>query len=133
MNYPRLRHFGIEQLIEALDQFAKTWYVQFDNGYYPTGLSSYRGYYEDLAIKWDDYADAPAPCMTVSDLQQELSLSIGKEFEGYKGGQFEMHANTKVWASPYGEAEGLGIVQVLQDVDTRRVILRTCQMDPYND
>ncbi|WP_312463570.1 hypothetical protein [Comamonas sp.] len=55
---------------------------------------SYRGYYSDLSFE---------KCSaTVEDLLKDCKESMGKEFEGYKGGEFYMHAGVPVWVASEG-------------------------------
>lgn len=58
---------------------------------------SYRGYYEDLAFEL-----SPDNRRTVADTLEMLQRCMGKVFEGYKGGDFPMHANTPIWSAYYG-------------------------------
>ena len=57
---------------------------------------SYRGYYSDLAF-------APEGEMTVGELLTECRACMGRVYEGYKGGEFPMHANTPLWVAPWGD------------------------------
>ena len=57
---------------------------------------SYRGYYEQLAVE-------PCPSSTVGQMLQELEEAVGKTYEGYKGGDFTMDENTRVWLAYYGD------------------------------
>lgn len=70
-------------------------------------LDSYRGYYSDLAFE---------PCggqTTVAALLQECLDAMGKEFTGYKGGEYLMGESTPLWVSEYGTASG----ERLMDLD----------------
>ena len=58
--------------------------------------NSYRGYYEDLAF-------APEGEMAVGELLTECRACMGRVYEGYKGGEFPMHANTPLWVAPWGD------------------------------
>ena len=60
-------------------------------------VSSYRGYYTDLAFDPDD-----APKL-VPTLLHECKEAMGQPFQGYKGGTFYMCANTPLWVARYGE------------------------------
>lgn len=60
------------------------------------GLMSYRGYYSDLSF------DTGEPPRTVADLLSECRGAMGKVFEGYKGGDFQMGERTPLWIAPYG-------------------------------
>jgi len=57
---------------------------------------SYRGYYVDLAFERGD-GTRPA-----AELLAECRASMGKMFEGYKGGEFVMGELTPVWVAEYG-------------------------------
>lgn len=70
-----------------------------------TGLHrphSYRGYYSDLAFEAGDKRSA-------ADTLAMLRECMGKEFTGYKGGEYHMHAGTPCWQADYGTC-GLKIV-----------------------
>lgn len=57
---------------------------------------SYRGYYSDLAFETHD-GTRPA-----ADLLADCRKAMGRVYEGYKGGDFPMHANTPLWVAYYG-------------------------------
>ena len=58
---------------------------------------SYRGYYSDLAL------ESTNEIYTVQELIDLIKCeSLGKVFEGYKGGDFTMIPDTPVWISTYG-------------------------------
>ena len=63
-------------------------------------LDSYRGYYSDLAIYPSD-----GEC-TVGELLSRCREAMGGCFDGYKGGDYYMTANTPIWISSYGLASG---------------------------
>jgi len=62
-------------------------------------LDSYRGYYSDLAIE-PPQEDAPKP--TVADVLAMCREAMGQVFQGYKGGDYMMGANTPLWIAEYG-------------------------------
>lgn len=128
---------GLRDALKALDPTAE---VYIDNRR-PTALSSYRGYYDHLAIeRFDvrhertelDGRGAPFELNmagygiyepgngevrikadpTVADLIEALGLADGEVFEGYKGGQFEMHSRTDLWVSEHGDCDRLRIVGI---------------------
>lgn len=140
---------GLRGALAALDPAAA---VYIDNRP-PTALSSYRGYYDQLAIEraegvrndrteldgrgdpfelnmagYGTYSPGNGEVRikadpTVADLIEALDLADGEVFEGYKGGQFEMHSSTDLWVSENGRCESLRIAAV--DVRPGRVNLRT--------
>lgn len=80
----------------------------------PKGVDSYRGYYCDLAIGVHA-GGRGADRTTVGELLAELEGAIGKTFVGYKGGEYVMGKQTRVWLSNYGEcsdADVTGAVRV---------------------
>ena len=107
----------------------------------PSALSSYRGYYSDLAIERSNEEhdvtalDDPGPGFaseyfpggyyspgsaevrikspaTVGEFVKALELADGAAFEGYKGGQFEMNFRSDIWVSEYGRCDRLRIVGI---------------------
>jgi hypothetical protein len=58
---------------------------------------SYRGYYSDLAFKPTDKK------VTVEALFKLCQNCMGREFTGYKGGEFLMGENTPLWIASYGD------------------------------
>ena len=69
-------------------------------------LDSYRGYYCDLAF------DPDCEKISAGDLLKQCRGAMGEIFEGYKGGEYAMHANTPLWVAEYGEC-GKKLVDVL--------------------
>lgn len=61
------------------------------------GPHSYRGHYCDLALSHHRKAWRYA-----CDLLADCRSAMGKEFKGYKGGEFLMGPNTPVWVADYG-------------------------------
>lgn len=58
---------------------------------------SYRGYYCDLAFELDC-----RDTRSVDDLLTDCRSAMGKVFQGYKGGDYVMGAQTPVWVADYG-------------------------------
>lgn len=125
-------------LIAALAPLDRDAEVYIDNRR-PTALSSYRGYYDHLAIERSG-AEHPSTerdepgrpfelngygtyepgifevrikhPATVGELVKALELAEGATFEGYKGGQFYMDSGSELWVSEHGEYSGLRVVGV---------------------
>lgn len=97
-------------MVERLEGFADELIVHydFDENYYPSSPASYRGYYSDLSFPPSESV------MTASNLLSLAKGAIGSEFYGYKGGDFLMHVDTPLWASPYGSANGIAIMDIAQ-------------------
>jgi len=68
----------------------------------PSGVSSYRGNYEDLAIA----LDTSRSTMDVARFRAMLGDAIGRTFVGYKGGEYTMGRDSALWVSNYGECSG---------------------------
>lgn len=76
----------------------------------PDGIDSWRGIYAELALGWRPPDGKP---MKVAALISLLESAIGRTFIGYKGGDFKMHAHTRVHCDNYGKATNTEIVGVV--------------------
>lgn len=129
MKLPRTLHgtVSLGDLIEALKCRDQEQEVYYDfGGFAPEGIGSYRGYYEHLALGFAEDADRIKP-IAVAALVALLESANGKTFEGYKGGDFTMHAKTPVWVSNYGRCDGVGITGIYDRIST--TYLRTKLVD----
>ena len=84
----------------------------------PTCLDSWRGAYDELELGYkltgyDSLEDSVQ--VKAKDILSELKSAIGKEFTGWKGGEYTMNENTPVWASNSGNASNSAVVGVLDD------------------
>lgn len=61
-----------------------------------TNPHSYRGYYDELAFE-------PAENVTVGSMMAAAESSLGREFTGYKGGEYTMGGYTDCWLAHYGD------------------------------
>ena len=75
----------------------------------PSGVGSYRGYYEDLAIGYKRGAEC-----TVATLLLMLQDIDGKTLTGWKGGDYIMDSDTILWMANPGESCGMAIVDVVE-------------------
>lgn len=92
--------------------------VEFDFGTaLPTQLDSWRGSYDEIALGYklsgydnnsEHFANTKA-----DKLLEHLKSAIGKEYTGWKGGEFIMDENTPVWVANCGHSGNTGIVGVL--------------------
>ena len=108
----------IEELSKIQDNALKMPVYVSMFGMSPSGVDSYRGYYDHLAIQCRYDHDV----MTVKEFLDKLRFSVGAVFTGYKGGEYRMNKNTPVWVSRYGCADGNQIVGL--HVNDYRVILK---------
>lgn len=75
----------------------------------PTSLMSWRGSYAELALGYKENGDYPSAQSILEDCQS----SIGATYQGYKGGDFVMDADTPVWVANYGNSSETAIVGVV--------------------
>lgn len=116
---------NLGELIDLLKKRPKKEPVRFDFGWLvPTKCDSYRGYYEDLAIGFSEERVYPDP--TVAVVLKDLQAAVGKEFMGYKGGEYRMTRKSRVWAANYGNTSDTAIVGIEDYEGT--TILRTAWM-----
>lgn len=102
--------------------------ICFDFGSaYPTGLSSWRGSYSELAINYDlgGYDNDNKNQFAHRDLKdfvEELKGSVGDTYTGWKGGDFTMGLDTPLWVDNDGNCNNTGVVGI-KDCDWRVIIL----------
>lgn len=87
---------GLIDYLKSLPLTLQVWDLTNDH--------SYRGYYRDLAFEVADYKN------TVESLIEWLETLNGKEYQGYKGGDFTMGPNTRVWIAEEGSTSGSGMI-----------------------
>ena len=84
--------------------------------YFPTGFDSWRGSYDELALEpseaWWGYEGDP---MSLDSFIKMCRETIGKEFTGYKGGEFTMGKTTPVWVASHGNSGNTALVDVIHD------------------
>ena len=105
--------------LKACDQ-AK-WVIINSSLNYPGYLSSYRGYYEQLAVTIQS-----KNLVKVAEFLKLCKKACGYVFTGYKGGEYLMDTDTPVWASNYGHASRAAIVDVIEHEDA--IVLETKYM-----
>jgi hypothetical protein len=76
-------------------------------GTYVSGFSSYRGYYEELAIV--PSGGYSGKSLNVGELLDAANEADGAYFTGWKGGDFGMSKLNALWLSFEGECTGIGI------------------------
>lgn len=74
----------------------------------PGNVDSYRGHYSQLFI---DYTEGEE--RTVKSLLKNLRKAMGRTFEGYKGGEYTMGANTCIFVDQYGMCEQIAACAVI--------------------
>jgi hypothetical protein len=84
--------------------------VRFDFEYlHPTGIDSWRGSYNELAIGFQGHGEEPK----LSEFLTMLKTAVGKEFTGWKGGEYIMSERTPVWVANPGNSGNTAIVDVV--------------------
>lgn len=113
------------ELRAALASLPDETLVLMDSGKRPTQVASYRGYYERLAISDREYFHSETKLInggpgcgdycpgaqevqiaqpaTAGEVVKALNLAESTDFEGYKGGQYTMHAETLMHAAKYSD------------------------------
>ena len=90
-------HVTLGSLIKALQAVPADMPVVFSDDAIPGEFDSYRGYYADLAL---ERGKAP---VTAGEFLAKCENALGKEFTGYKGGEFLMGPDTPLWRAEYGD------------------------------
>jgi len=84
--------------------------VVFDFEYlYPTGIDSWRGSYSELALSFEGEDDS----MSLKKFYTLLRETNGKEFTGYKGGEYIMHEDTPIWVANYGNSGSTAVIDIV--------------------
>jgi hypothetical protein len=120
--------------LEAIQNKKKPIWYDFWEKILPGGVGSWRGSYNEFAI---EYGISDIECL-VENLLLKLKDSVGKTFEGYKGGDFTMGRTTPVWVANYGESAvskykedkrwvTVGIIGITEKDD--KVIIDTKEME----
>lgn len=86
--------------------------VRYDFEYlFPNDIYSWRGSYSELALNYNTEGEA----MKVSDFLKMLKDCIGKEFTGYKGGEFTMNKHTPIWVANYSHSGNTAVIDVVDN------------------
>lgn len=95
-------NYNLGNLIEDLSKYPENASVVIGPfNLYPTEFCSYRGYYSDLSL---DYTLERFQGLNCGQLLEKAKESVGKVFQGYKGGDFEMTKHSVIWLSNYGSS-----------------------------
>ena len=88
--------------------------VNYDFEYlFPTDIDSWRGSYAELALNFVGYVYSDKRPMKVADFLKMLKEAVGKEFIGYKGGEFIMSKHTPVWVANYGNSGNTAVIDIV--------------------
>jgi len=121
------KQLTLGELVERLEQCEQDADVYFDFCRYQPGvLDSYRGYYDHLALGYEESGTGPLP-VSVKALLKMCKDADGRIFHGYKGGAYEITRRTPLWVENYGHSSGTTIADVADY--GYRVILSTGYID----
>jgi hypothetical protein len=95
----------------------------------PTDFGSFRGFYSDLAI---GYEQLPTPS-TIKDFRLKLqAIANGQTFTGWKGGSYNMDGDSRIWVANSGEATETVLIDAIYIPDNERLVLKTDYF-PYSE
>lgn len=110
MNYTQPLTLG--EFIEKLKQQPQGNEITFDfGGFVPTSFASWRGFYDQLALGYEEpeYNES----VTVANLLDLATATVGVTMSGYKGGSYLMTKETNLWADNYSRSTGTAIFDVV--------------------
>ena len=97
----------------------------------PTNLDSYRGSYDELALGYKltgyDIDADHRTTVKAKDFLELLKEAIGKEYTGWKGGEYTMSENTPVWVANSGSSGNTAVVGIFND--GWRIIILTAYVE----
>lgn len=111
------KQMTLGQLIDVLERKDPEASIDYAFGYFsPTRFHSWRGAYEELSLGYGHWTEIGgfSNRPTVASL---LALSIeadGKTFTGYKGGEYTMDRDRRIWISNNNESCQSGIADVIE-------------------
>ncbi len=113
MNKLRTDFEGLMTLGELIDFLEavedKTKNVVTSGGTYVSGFSSYRGYYEDLAITPSGGYSEESSILNVEQFLEKAKDAVNHYFTGWKGGEYQMSRDNGLWISHEGQCTGVGL------------------------
>lgn len=90
--------------------------VVFDFEYlFPTGLNSWRGSYEELALNFGSNEDENEMQLELTEFIKLCEEAIGKTYTGWKGGDFVMSEDTPLWVANMSNSGNTAVVDVLDE------------------
>lgn len=113
------KEYNLGKLILDLEKQDGNLKIVIDTNGIPISFSSYRGYYNRLAIEYENTGS-----MTVKEFLKRAKNIVGRTFEGYKGGNYLMDEETPIYVSNYGEAEGLKVIDIKKKKNNVTIVTR---------
>lgn len=100
--------YNLGRLIEDLEKCDQELIIKFDDCKKPLEFDSWRGSYDCLSLTYEtqDWRSDDDDFFTikVKDILHKAKEALGKEFTGYKGGDFIMDKSTPIYVANYGES-----------------------------
>lgn len=105
----------VEKQKHRIDEGEKEAIVQYDFEYlFPTFFDSWRGAYSELALNYCT-SKGPDKELTITEFYNMAKETIGKEFTGWKGGEFTMSKHTPIWIANPGNSGSTALIDVVDD------------------
>jgi len=92
------QEYNLGAFINDLEKLNQDLEILIEENIYPSHFSSWRGSYCELSL---DYDKKP---ITVKELLEKAKECNGKEYTGYKGGEFVMDLYTPIHIAAYGSS-----------------------------
>lgn len=111
-NFEELLTLGelIDELQKIIDADGGDKMVITTGGTYVSGFSSYRGYYEELAIV--PTGGYSSDSLNVTGLLAKAKVVDGSRLVGWKGGEYLMTRENALWLAHAGECPGIGVEKI---------------------
>jgi len=131
-NRPVFEILRLGQLIDLLPE-GGTGHVVLDfPAVLTSSVDSYRGYYSDLALGYEferaALGGARIEPPKAGELRKDLAHAVGGTFGGWKGGDFTMTRDTRVWVDNPGDCHSIAIVGADCDGPEHNVYVHTWRM-----
>ena len=112
INFEKLLTLGelTDELQKVVDADGADKMVITTGGTYVAGFSSYRGYYEELAIIPSGAYSSNH--LTAGELLEKAKKVDGTRLTGWKGGKYLMTRENALWLSHTGECTGIGVEKI---------------------
>lgn len=97
----------------------------------PVGFCSWRGDYSELAVMagFYGYGHGTQKAIKATDFLKDLKAQVGQTFEGWKGGDYQMHHETRLWVTTHhGNSCYTGITGV-SDSESFRIVINTAYFE----
>ena len=104
--------------------------VVFDFEYaFPINFGSWRGSYSELSLSFGFVGykfESDEKSMGLSEFLKKCEETVGKTFEGWKGGDFTMDRDTPVWVANQGNSGNTGIIDIVDNEYEIILITKYC-------